>query len=205
MNKYIGIVGTNTQRSTNRQLLQFMERHYQDQAEIELVEVAGLPMFNKPADRVIPDRAAEIGKKIDESDGVIISTPEYDHAVPAVLMNALEWLSYGIHPFLDKPVMIIGASFGSLGTSRAQAHLRQMLDAPELGARIMPSSEYLLGHVLEAFDKDGNLNDQGRIDRLDALFADFEEFVKISKELWHTTEYDKQEIAKLDKTDFGSN
>ncbi|GEP23008.1 MAG: NADPH-dependent FMN reductase [Lentilactobacillus diolivorans] len=205
MNKYIGIVGTNTQRSTNRQLLQFMERHYQDQAEIELVEVAGLPMFNKPADRVIPDRAAEIGKKIDESDGVIISTPEYDHAVPAVLMNALEWLSYGIHPFLDKPVMIIGASFGSLGTSRAQAHLRQMLDAPELGARIMPSSEYLLGHVLEAFDKDGNLNDQGRIDRLDALFADFEEFVKISKELWHTTEYDKQEISKLDKTDFGSN
>ncbi|MDH5106261.1 NAD(P)H-dependent oxidoreductase [Lentilactobacillus diolivorans] len=205
MNKYIGIVGTNTQRSTNRQLLQFMERHYQDQAEIELVEVAGLPMFNKPADRVIPGRAAEIGKKIDESDGVIISTPEYDHAVPAVLMNALEWLSYGIHPFLDKPVMIIGASFGSLGTSRAQAHLRQMLDAPELGARIMPSSEYLLGHVLEAFDKDGNLNDQGRIDRLDALFADFEEFVKISKELWHTTEYDKQEISKLDKTDFGSN
>ncbi len=125
MNKYIALVGTNTKQSTNRQLLQFMKRHFDQKAAIEIIEVSGLPMFNKPADREVPQRAKDIAKKIDASDGVIIATPEYDHAVPAVLMNALEWLSYGIHPFLDKPVMIIGASFGALGTSRAQAHLRK--------------------------------------------------------------------------------
>lgn len=202
MRKYIGLVGTTTAKSTNRQLLKFMKRHFEKQATIELIEVSRLPMFNKPQDLKVPQRAVEIAKKINSSDGVIISTPEYDHAVPAVLMNALEWLSYGIHPLLDKPVMIIGASFGSLGTSRAQAHLRQMLDSPEIGARVMPSSEYLVGHVLEAFDKDGNLCDQEKIDQLDALFADFEQFVKISKELWHTEKADRKAIQKLDKQDF---
>src|SRR5699024_9584455 len=93
--------------------------------------------------------------KIEAADGVIIATPEYDHSVPAVLMNALEWLSYARHPFVGKPVMIVGASYGTLGTSRAQAHLRRILDSPELSARIMPSSEFLLGHSLQAFDEDG--------------------------------------------------
>ena len=73
-----------------------------------------------------------------------ISTPEYDHAVPASLMPKLVILRD--FPFVDKPVMITGASYGTLGSSRAQAHLRQILDAPELKARIMPSSEFLLAH-----------------------------------------------------------
>ncbi|MFU1806244.1 NADPH-dependent FMN reductase, partial [Enterococcus faecium] len=80
----------------------------------------------------LPEIVKTVAEKIEAADGVIISTPEYDHAVPASLMNALSWLSYGIFPFVDKPVMITGASYGTLGSSRAQAHLRQILDAPEL-------------------------------------------------------------------------
>lgn len=98
--------------------------------------------------------------------------------------------------------MIIGASFGSLGTSRAQAHLRQMLDSPEISARVMPSSEYLVGHVLEAFDDKGDLTDKDKVEQLDALFADFQQFVEISKELWHTVKVDKKEVQKLGKEDF---
>ena len=107
-------------------------------------------------------------------------------------MNAIEWLSFGIHPFADKPVMIIGASFGSLGTSRAQEHLRQMMDAPEVHARIMPSSEYLVGQSLKIFDDEGKLNDTEKVAQLEALFADFQQFVNISKELWHSTQVDKE-------------
>ena len=96
MLKLIAIVGTNSNRSTNRQLLQYMSKHFADKAEIELVEIKDIPMFNKPADRNVPELLSEIAEKIDAADGVLIGTPEYDHSIPAVLMNALAWLSYGI-------------------------------------------------------------------------------------------------------------
>ena len=133
----------------------------------ELVEITGLPLFNKPEDHELPEAVRRIAEKIEAADGVIISTPEYDHAVPASLINALNWLSYGIFPFVDKPVMITGASYGStLGSSRAQAHLRQILDSPELKARIMPSSEFLLGHSLQAFDEQGRLKDEEQVHKI---------------------------------------
>ena len=76
MLKLIAIVGTNSKRSTNRQLLQYMQKHFADKAEIELVEIKDLPVFNKPADKLIPAEALEIVAKIDAADGVIIGTPE---------------------------------------------------------------------------------------------------------------------------------
>ena len=106
MLKLIAIVGTNSKRSTNRQLLQYMQKHFADKAEIELVEIKDLPVFNKPADKQIPAEATEIAAKIEAADGVIIGTPEYDHSIPAVLMSALAWISYGVFPLLNKPVMI---------------------------------------------------------------------------------------------------
>ncbi len=176
--KLIGIVGTNSAESTNRKLLQYMQSHLADKAEIELVEVKDIPVFNKPADKKVPEKVTEIATKIETAEGVIIATPEYDHSIPAALMNALAWLSYGISPLLNKPVMITGASYGKLGSSRAQAQLRQILDAPELKASVMPGSEFLLAHSLQAFDEAGNLIDLETVQKLDALFDDFRIFVK---------------------------
>ena len=183
MTKFIALVGTNSQRSTNRTLLQYMQKHFAKKVEIELVEIKDLPLFNKPANKQVPELVKEIADKIEAADGVIIGTPEYDHAIPAVLMSALAWLSYGIHPLLNKPVMITGASYGTLGSSRAQLQLRQILDSPELKANVMPGSEFLLSHSLQAFDKKGNLIDLDTIKKLDALFDDFRLFVKITQKL----------------------
>lgn len=195
MNKFIAIVGSNSNKSTNRELLKYMKHHFQSQAEIELVEIKGLPIFKKSADKFVPQEAKDIAKKIEASDGVIIATPEYDHSIPAILSSALAWLSYGIHPLLDKPVMITGASYGSLGSSRAQSQLRQILDSPEIKARIMPSSEFLLGHSLQAFDDDGNLKDEDIVKELDGLFQDFLQFVNISKQLNNAKDVTKQKAA----------
>ena len=198
MLKLIAIVGTNSKRSTNRQLLQYMQKHFADKAEIELVEIKDIPVFNKPADKLLPAEILEIAAKIEASDGVIIGTPEYDHSIPASLMSALAWLSYGIYPMLNKPVMITGASFGTLGSSRAQLQLRQILDAPELKASVMPGSEFLLSHSLQAFDKDGNLIDLEIIQKLDALFDDFRLFVKITEKLSSAQELLHKEAENFD-------
>ena len=198
MLKFIGLVGTNSKKSTNRQLLQYMQKHFADKADIELIEIKDLPLFNKPADMQVPDSVKEIATKIEASDGVIIGTPEYDHSIPAVLMSALAWLSYGIYPLLRKPVMITGASYGTLGSSRAQLQLRQILDAPEIKASVMPGSEFLLSHSLQAFDKNGDLIDLETIQKLDALFDDFRLFVKITEKLSSAQALLHQEAENFD-------
>ncbi|MGM0125967.1 hypothetical protein IGI37_003368 [Enterococcus sp. AZ194] len=181
--KLVGIVGTNANRSTNRQLLQFVKKHFSQQAEIEICEIKELPAFNEPEDKTTPEKIQDLSDKIVAADGVIISTPEYDHAIPAALKSLIEWLSYTTRPLIDKPVMIVGASHGSLGSSRAQAHLRQILDAPELKARIMPSAEFLLGRSLEAFDEAGQLVYPEKVKELEECFDEFLLFVEITNQL----------------------
>ena len=196
MLKLIAIVGTNSKRSTNRQLLQYMQKHFAEKAEIELVEIKDIPVFNKPADKQVPAEILEIAAKIEEADGVIIGTPEYDHSIPAVLMSALAWLSYGIYPLLNKPIMITGASYGTLGSSRAQLQLRQILNAPEIKASVLPD-EFLLSHSLQAFSTSGDLVDLDVIKKLDATFDDFRIFVKITEKLRNA-----QALLRKDAEDF---
>ena len=197
MLKLIAIVGTNSKRSTNRQLLQYMSKHFADKAEIELVEIKDIPVFNKPADKQLPAEILEIAAKIEASDGVIIGTPEYDHSIPAVLMSALAWLSYGIYPLLNKPIMITGASYGTLGSSRAQLQLRQILNAPEIKANVLPD-EFLLSHSLQSFNPSGDLVDLDVIKKLDAIFDDFRIFVKITEKLRNAQELLRKDAEEFD-------
>ncbi|HGR4503625.1 TPA: NAD(P)H-dependent oxidoreductase [Streptococcus pneumoniae] len=183
MLKLIAIVGTNSKRSTNRQLLQYMQKHFADKAEIELVEIKAIPVFNKPADKQVPAEILEIAAKIEEADGVIIGTPEYDHSIPAVLMSALAWLSYGIYPLLNKPIMITGASYGTLGSSRAQLQLRQILNAPGINAYTLPGNEFLLGKAKEAFDNNGNITNEGTVKFLETCLDNFVKYVGVVSKL----------------------
>ena len=75
MNHYITIAGSNRQGSTNKKLIRFVQERYAKMASIETVDIGGLPVFYKTPDRTIPERVQEMGAKIAEADGVIISTP----------------------------------------------------------------------------------------------------------------------------------
>lgn len=181
--KFVAIVGTNSDRSTNRQLLHFMANHFAHQAEIEVIEIKGVPVFTQPEDKVAPESVQVISQKIAEADGVIISAPEYDHSITAALKALLEWISYTDQALMDKGVMIVGGSLGSLGTSRAQSHLRQILDSPELKARVMPGTEYYLSNSGQAFDKDGQLVYPEKVTQLENHFTEFTGFVEILTQL----------------------
>mgnify|MGYP002756150341 FL=1 len=181
--KLVAIVGTNSDRSTNRKLLEFMQKHFSDKADIEVLEIKQLPAFNEPEDKLAPAEVQAFSEKILAADGVIISTPEYDHTIPAPLASALEWIAYTSRALINKPTMIVGASLGLLGTSRAQAHLRQILDAPELKARVMPGTEFLLGHSEQVLDDDNHLNNPEKVAELEEHFAEFQSFVELTKAL----------------------
>lgn len=195
--KLIGIVGTNSTASTNRKLLLFMKKHFAEQAEIEIAEIADFPAFNEPMDQKAPAGIQELSDKIEAADGVIIATPEYDHSIPAVLKSLIEWLSYTTRPLINKPVLIVGASHGSLGTSRAQAHLRQILNAPELKALMMPGVEFLLGQSLQAFDENNNLLYADKVSELEALFSEFKLFVTINQQLFQEGHYNTEQQKKF--------
>lgn len=135
--KYVGIIGNNSTESTNRTLMHFIDRHFADQVDIEVFEIRPMPAFKATDDPTAPPEVQALIDAIAVSDGVIIATPEYDHTIPAALKSVLEWLSWSSEVMHGKPVMIVGASYGRLGTSRAQDHLRQILTSPWLRARVL--------------------------------------------------------------------
>ncbi|MBR8699351.1 NAD(P)H-dependent oxidoreductase [Enterococcus casseliflavus] len=178
--KFVGLIGTNAKKSTNRQLVAFMQREFAALAEIELLEIKDVPMFNETQDQTNSEVIQRLNSKILAADGVIIATPEHNHSIPSALKSVLEWLSFNLHPFDGKPVMIVGASYDVQGSSRAQLHLRQILDAPGVNATVMPGNEFLLGRAHQAFDEQGNLKDQRTIDFLESCFRKFVRFTEVA-------------------------
>jgi NAD(P)H-dependent FMN reductase len=149
-----------------------MKKHFKNDANIEIVEIADLPLFSE--DAPVPIRIREIAHAIEESDGVIISTPEYDHSITASLKSVIEWLSYGaLHPFTNVPVMIVGTSLGKMGTVFAQEHLRQIMNAPGLDAYVLPGNQFVLGPAAANFDENDNLSDPGTVKFLEIVFQNF--------------------------------
>ena len=195
--KFVGLVGSNYDQSYNRKLLEFIRRNFKLKFELEVLEIDEVPMFNQDEKWDESFQLRLLYNKITRADGVIIATPEHNHTISASLKSVLEWLSYEVHPFENKPVMITGASYGTLGSSRAQLQLRQILNAPEIKATVLPD-EFLLSHSLQAFDKNGDLVDLDVINKLDAIFDDFRIFVKITEKLRSAQELLRKDAEEFD-------
>lgn len=175
--KLAAIVGTNAEFSYNRILLNFIKRYYAEEIEINVLEIKDLPLFNE-SETETPQVISDLAKVIQEADGVIISTPEYDHGMTAALKSAIEWLSYNVHPFTGKPVMVVGVSLGKQGTDLAQINIRQVLDAPGVDAFIMPGHQFLLSNAPDAFNEDGALKDPKSVEWLKVCMTAFTDYVK---------------------------
>lgn len=176
--KLLAVVGTNAPFSFNRFLAKFIAKRYGDKAEIEVKEIDEIKPFCRT------EEADETTKKwIEEvkmADGIILATPEYDHAIPASLKSALEWL--GSHAGPDvmkmKPAMVVGTSYGIQGASRAQEDAREILLSPDMSANVLPGNEVLIGGAANNFDKEtGDLTNEKYIKQLDAAMDNFINFV----------------------------
>src|SRR5690625_727855 len=177
--KIVGLVGSNADFSYNHLLLDFIAKQFNKLIDVDVRETKGVPMFNQSDDQTNSEPIQHLNKKISEADGIIIATPEYNHSIPSALQSVIEWLSFNIHPLDGKPVMIVGASYDIQGSSRAQLHLRQILDAPGVNAVVMPGNEFLLGQVHEAFDKENNLKDIKTTEFLEGCIKKFIRFINV--------------------------
>ena len=135
---------------------------------------ARLPLYDDDLrlEQDYPEPARRLRADIAAADGLLIVSPEYNHTVPGVLQNAIDWASRPPdQPFKDKPVAIMGASTGRLGTVRMQHGLRASLESLEAHALLKP--EVMIGNAREAFDDAGLVDAKAReiVERQLAAFA----------------------------------
>lgn len=181
MMKILAFVGTNADFSYNRLLLRFMKKHFKQMADIEIYEVGKLPPFSVDTPLSEQTEVWKLKQKVKEADGLVFSTPEYDHGIPAVLKSAIEWLSYKTKVLSEKPAMIVGVAYGRQASARSQVQMRQILISPDCNTNLIPGNEVLIGNVRDTFAEDGRLVDQEAIDNLEKCFEHFIEYIQIFK------------------------
>lgn len=181
MMKILAFVGTNADFSYNRLLLRFMKKHFKQMADIKIYEVGKLPPFSVDTPLSEQTEVWKLKQKVKEADGLVFSTPEYDHGIPAVLKSAIEWLSYKTKVLSEKPAMIVGVAYGRQASARSQVQMRQILISPDCNTNLIPGNEVLIGNVRDTFAKDGRLVDQEAIDNLEKCFEHFIEYIQIFK------------------------
>ncbi|WP_096187463.1 NADPH-dependent FMN reductase [Evansella halocellulosilytica] len=176
--KLVALIGSIRKNSYNHQIANFVKKRYEESVEIEKLNITDLPYFDQDIEEHPPETVKQFKHHVKQADGVLIFTPEYNHSVPGVLKNALDWLSRVDRVLTGKPVLIIGASMGMLGTVRCQMHLRQILAAPGLSAKVLPGNEVLIGNVHEKLDRDGHLTDESTVQFLDKVVENYLQFSK---------------------------
>jgi chromate reductase, NAD(P)H dehydrogenase (quinone) len=137
--RVLGISGSLRRDSLNSALLRAAAERLP--AGAELVEFEGLreiPPYDADLEEIAtPAAVRELREAIRGADAVLVATPEYNHSIPGVLKNALDWASRpaGQSALTGKPAAAIGASTGMFGAVWAQAETRKVLGA--LGGRVV--------------------------------------------------------------------
>jgi chromate reductase, NAD(P)H dehydrogenase (quinone) len=157
--RILGFAGSLRAGSFNRKLLDASRGLLPQGAELDIFDLRGIPLFNQDQESDPPARVMEFKDSIRGSDALLIVTPEYNYSVPGVLKNAIDWASrpYGDNVFNEKPVAIMGASTGILGTARAQYHLRQV--CVFLNTHPLNRPEVMVSRAHEKFTSEGELSD----------------------------------------------
>jgi len=163
MTRILGIAGSLRRESFNKAVLRAAQKLVPQGATLESIELDGIPLFNQDDEKSPPAKVVELKRRIREADAILIVTPEYNYSVPGVLKNAIDWASRAPEqPFDGKPVAIMGASPGMLGTARAQYHLRQCFLRQcfvFLNGLVLNRPEVMIANAAQRFDEQGRLTD----------------------------------------------
>lgn len=173
--RLVGICGSVRKGSLNRALLETASNRAPEGTTLDILEISGLPHYNADLDNpeLLPPEVRHIRDEVTASDGVLIVMPEYNHAVPGVLANAIDWLS---RPHMTcalawQPAGVLSASPAATGGARGQAVLKLMLDSTL--ALTYPHPGFVLGRAHEAIDAARGLHDALTLRFLDEYLAGF--------------------------------
>ncbi|MDH3664392.1 MAG: NAD(P)H-dependent oxidoreductase, partial [Alphaproteobacteria bacterium] len=147
-------------------------------AEVTIVDLRDFPMplydGDLEANEGLPEPVKRLKALFMEHQGLLISSPEYNGGMSAVLKNTIDWVSRsaegegGLAAYKDKVAGLVAASPGRLGGLRGLAHLRQILS--NIGVLVLPQ-QHALGGAGEAFDDQGGLKDSTQLAAVSGIGA----------------------------------
>ncbi|MGW2507415.1 NAD(P)H-dependent oxidoreductase [Streptomyces sp. NPDC001588] len=128
--RILALVGSLRAGSHNRQLAEAAVKHAPEGVEVVLQEgLADVPFYNEDIDVEgnVPTAAATLRAAAGQADALLLFSPEYNGTIPAVLKNAIDWLSrpHGAGALSGKPVAVVGTAYGQYGGVWAQDEARK--------------------------------------------------------------------------------
>jgi chromate reductase, NAD(P)H dehydrogenase (quinone) len=156
----LGISGSLRKSSYNSAALRAAQEVQPEGMMITLGDISAIPIYNDDVREAgFPPSVLTLVEQVATADAVLIATPEYNYSLPGVLKNAIDWVSKAPdQPFRHKPVAIMGASMGGIGTARAQYDLRKVFVF--LDAHVLNQPEIMISGAHTRFDADGHLTDE---------------------------------------------
>lgn len=174
--RILAIAGSLRRDSHNRTMLRAASRLAPDGVTVTVYDgLETVPVFNEDLEADPPPGVVSLRHALARSDGLLLSTPEYNQSVPGVVKNMIDWLSRE-EAFSGLPVAVIGASTGPWGTRIAQTSLRQMLLSVQ--AAVMSDPTLFVSHVEALLDDDGELVDPQTSRRLERVVSSFADWIR---------------------------
>jgi chromate reductase len=160
--KIVALCGSLRKDSYNKKLISFAQTVLPEQVEMTLVSYDNVPYFNEDLEpeNVMPESVKIFKQKLAEADGFLIASPEYNFSIPGPLKNALDWASRGgkSSPLFGKPVSLMGATIGVLGTISMQISFLSFFRQMNMPMVLKP--EVLISQAQNRFDENGNFTDE---------------------------------------------
>jgi chromate reductase, NAD(P)H dehydrogenase (quinone) len=176
----VGISGSLRKGSFNASLLKAAQELMPSGSTLEIASIAGIPLYNFDVETEgIPAAVDLLKERVVTAEGLLLVTPEYNHSIPGVFKNAIDWLSRPPKDipriFNGRPIALIGASSGIGGTRMSQVAWLPVLRT--LGTRPWFGKQLYVANAGQVFDGDGRLQDDKIRSLLTQIMAGFVEFV----------------------------
>lgn len=176
--RILALVGSLRAGSHNRQLAEAAVKHAPEGVEVSLYEgLADVPFYNEDIDIEggVPQAAAALRSAASEADALLLFSPEYNGTIPAVLKNAIDWLSrpYGAGALAGKAVAVVGTAFGQYGGVWAQDEARKALGIA--GASVLQEAKLSVPGSVTRFAETHPADDSEVVEGLTKVIAQLSE------------------------------
>ena len=180
--RLVGLAGSLRARSFSRATLVGLRNNLPDKVSLDILDLL-LPLYNEDEDgAAAPAQVSQFREAIGSSDGLVIVTPEYNHGIPGVLKNALDWASrpYGRSCLINKPALVISISPAFTGGVRAHAQANETLLS--IPAQVLGGPQVVIGGI-EAKIRNGSLVNEAS---LNFALAAIRRMISLCRRSWQS-------------------